>query len=294
MKVRAFKGSQYSDYTNVITVEGGTGIIDNPTIKLNKNKVTVYIGKTSKLKLSNATDSVTWKSSDKKIATVDKNGVVTANKQGSCTITAVSNGKDYTCKVTVKKVTAKMLYSNLLEKKEYTYSIKYGDQEYSYKMKLNYFICMDINNDGVKELIVSSSNKATVEDWGYVNKVSALVFTVKNDKLKFLGNIYSCIDQNGLMYSKKFKGIVSEADAGSGGRGASYGILNIKNNALKEIYECSWYYEILDKLQYFYSVNGKDTTAKKYNDYYNKYFNSKDYKHYSLKENTESNRNKIK
>ncbi len=292
MRVRAYKGSQYSNYTEIITVEGGNGIIDTPAVKLNKTKATIYVGKTSKLSLKNATASVTWKSSDSKIATV-KNGLVTAKKQGSCTITATSDGKSYTCKVTVKKVTAKVLYSELLEKKEYTYNINYGTYETQYKMKMNYFICLDINNDGVKELIVSNANKATAEDWGYVYKEDALVFTVKNDKLKYLGHIYSCIDQKGLMYNKKYKGIISEMDAGSGGRAASYDIYNIKNNALKELYHCDWSYDALEGSGY-YAVGGKKTTEKKYQAYFKKYFNQNDYKHYTLTENTEANRNKIK
>ena len=73
------------------------------SIKLNKKKVTIVIGKTVKLKLSGA-DSVKWKSSDKKIATVSKTGKVKAKSEGKCTITAVYDGKSYSCKVTVKSV----------------------------------------------------------------------------------------------------------------------------------------------------------------------------------------------
>ena len=70
-------------------------------IKLNKKKVTIVIGKTYKLKLYGA-ENVKWKSSDKKIATVSKTGKVKAKSEGKCSITAVYDGKSYTCKVTVK------------------------------------------------------------------------------------------------------------------------------------------------------------------------------------------------
>ena len=53
----------------------------------------------------NATDkTVTWTSSDKNVATVDKdNGTVTPVGEGTATITATAaNGKKDTCKVTVK------------------------------------------------------------------------------------------------------------------------------------------------------------------------------------------------
>jgi len=78
-------------------------------IKISKTKLTLNKGEKQKLTVkftpSNVTDqTVTWKSSNKKVATVDKNGKVTAKKKGTCTITAVtSNGKKAKCKITVKK-----------------------------------------------------------------------------------------------------------------------------------------------------------------------------------------------
>ena len=54
---------------------------------------------------SNATTTVTWLSSNKNVATVDKNGKVTAKAAGTATITVrTSNGKSANCKVTVKSV----------------------------------------------------------------------------------------------------------------------------------------------------------------------------------------------
>lgn len=51
-----------------------------------------------------AVKSVTWYSSNNKIATVSKNGKVTAVTAGTVTITAkMSNGLKATCKVTVKE-----------------------------------------------------------------------------------------------------------------------------------------------------------------------------------------------
>ncbi len=73
-------------------------------IKLNKSKITIKIGKSVTLKLKNAKKKVTWKSSNKKIASVDKKGKVTGKKAGSVKITAKSAGKKYICKVMVKKI----------------------------------------------------------------------------------------------------------------------------------------------------------------------------------------------
>lgn len=63
---------------------------DKVSLVFGKNSATIKKGKTLKIKFSlNGTkERVTWVSSNKKIATVDKNGVVRAKKKGKVTITA--------------------------------------------------------------------------------------------------------------------------------------------------------------------------------------------------------------
>lgn len=79
-------------------------------IKLNKTKVTLKVGKSTKLKVKGTNKKVKWSSSKKKIATVNKNGKVVAKKIGKTTITAKVSNKKYTCKVTVVKSTHKHKY----------------------------------------------------------------------------------------------------------------------------------------------------------------------------------------
>ena len=77
------------------------------SVALNKTTLTLDTGKTSNLRAtvypSNAANKkCTWRSSNTSVATVDKNGKVTAKKAGTATITVkTSNGKTATCKVTV-------------------------------------------------------------------------------------------------------------------------------------------------------------------------------------------------
>ena len=76
-------------------------------VQLSKKTVTLEVGKKVTLKLKNAPKKkkITWSSSNKKVASVSKKGVVTAEKAGKANITAKVSGKKYVCKVTVKKKT---------------------------------------------------------------------------------------------------------------------------------------------------------------------------------------------
>lgn len=87
------------------------------TIKLNKTKVTIYQSDSIKLKatVTGKNKNVTWKSSDKNIASVDSKGKITAKKPGSTTISAKANGVEATCKVTVKKANFTKTYERDLD-----------------------------------------------------------------------------------------------------------------------------------------------------------------------------------
>lgn len=72
--------------------------------KISKKNATLCVGETLQLKLTGGTGKITWSSNKKTIASVSKNGLVTAKKKGSCVITAKRAGKKYKCKITVKKL----------------------------------------------------------------------------------------------------------------------------------------------------------------------------------------------
>lgn len=87
----------------LISYTGNVDAASKP--KLNKTKLTIYVGDTYKLKLKNNSAKVTWSTSKKKVATVSSKGKVTAKKAGKATIKAKANKKTYSCKVTVKNRT---------------------------------------------------------------------------------------------------------------------------------------------------------------------------------------------
>lgn len=76
---------------------------DGNALKVAKNALTVKKGKTTKIKATTTPAAkVTYKSSNKKIATVTNKGVVKGVKKGKTTITVKANGKTVKVKVTVK------------------------------------------------------------------------------------------------------------------------------------------------------------------------------------------------
>ena len=137
------------------------------TPRLNKTKVTVSVKKSYQLKVIGISKKATWKSSNKKVATVSKNGKVTGNKKGSAVITAKVNKKTYKCKVTVTEPT--------LNKTKVTLTIT--------KKKTKPAVQLKVKNVSAKNVKWTTSNKkvATVSKNGKVvaKKKGNAVITVK-------------------------------------------------------------------------------------------------------------------
>ena len=101
----AYKAAEYwKEFKKIVEIE-------DAKVKLSKTKAAIEKGKTLTLKATVtpsdlADKSVTWKSSDTKVATVTSAGKVKGVKTGTATITCTSNstGAKATCKVTVGSV----------------------------------------------------------------------------------------------------------------------------------------------------------------------------------------------
>lgn len=70
--------------------------------KLNKSKLTLYIGSNYTLKVKKASGKVKWTSGKKSVATVSSKGKVSCKKQGKAKITAKIGSKKLICRLTVK------------------------------------------------------------------------------------------------------------------------------------------------------------------------------------------------
>ncbi|MBO4459207.1 MAG: S-layer homology domain-containing protein [Clostridiales bacterium] len=78
-------------------------IVLKGALLIDKTEDTIVCGESDTLKatLKGVTSKITWKSSDKKVASVDSNGKVTAKMAGTAKITASAAGKTVSCDVTV-------------------------------------------------------------------------------------------------------------------------------------------------------------------------------------------------
>ena len=76
-----------------------------PSVKLDRTSLTLTKGKTYTLKtvVTGTNKAVSWSSSNSNVASVDKNGKVTAKTKGTATITAKIDGVSASCKVTVNE-----------------------------------------------------------------------------------------------------------------------------------------------------------------------------------------------
>ncbi|WP_286082622.1 Ig-like domain-containing protein, partial [Parablautia intestinalis] len=138
------------------------------TISLNKSVYTLKKGKTVKLKavLNKAAKrkGVKWSSSNRKVATVSKNGKVTAKRKGKAAITATVKGTSVKarCKITVGTPVSRVT----LNRKSLT--LKTG-QSFSLKTSIS------PKRASVKKVNYKSSNKrvASVSKKGVIQAVSA-------------------------------------------------------------------------------------------------------------------------
>ena len=96
--------AEANGYTATCTVKVTTAVSG---ITLDKSELSMKVGDNpvtlvAKVTPDDATDkTVTWRSSNEKVATVDANGKVTAVGNGEATITATAGGKTATCKLSV-------------------------------------------------------------------------------------------------------------------------------------------------------------------------------------------------
>lgn len=102
MKVKLSKSSVFVLLLVVTILFVSTPYEAATKAKLSKTKANLVVGETIQLKVTGGSGTVKWTSSNAKLASVDKSGLVTAKKTGTCKITATTGKQKLTCTIQIK------------------------------------------------------------------------------------------------------------------------------------------------------------------------------------------------
>ncbi len=166
---------------------GGTPTVSVTNITLDKTEITLTEGETQQLTAtvspSNATNkTVTWTSSDENVATVNEEGLVTAVKAGTATITAKAGEKTATCTVTVNEKVVeeepKPEEPTVVPVTEITLNQSTLDLEVEETATLTATVSPEDATDKAVTWTSSDENVATVNEEGLVTAVKAGTATI--------------------------------------------------------------------------------------------------------------------
>ena len=142
-------------------------------VKISETEHAINVGENFTLKITGTSEKITWSSSDTSIATVDKNGKVTAKKEGTATITATISKTKYTCEVYVENLTPWWLNESYAVQKGHTL-----DYSFDTKQKVSWSS--------------SDTNIAKIDSKGVITgvNVGTATITAKVGNKKFDSKIY--------------------------------------------------------------------------------------------------------
>lgn len=117
------------------------------------------------IKPEGAVKGINWSSSNKKVATVDSAGKVTAQWGGTCNITAtLVNGTEYSCKVYVEDLTLSKIELRIAKGEKYTLQALYAYHPVTWESKNPKIAKVDKNGT------VTGKKKGTTYIWAYMGK----------------------------------------------------------------------------------------------------------------------------
>ena len=192
--VKAFKNTKGKKTFSSYNKKGVTAIAGLYTLKLNSSRITLNPGKSYTLKVNGTKLAPAWKSSNSKIAAVNKKGRITAKKAGTAKITATLGGKKFVCTVTVKKASA----SSNKTVQNYTKVKNYLNKNGGYSEDGSRYIEMAIDADTTavlsydpKENKLDMGLTLRVEEENIVSIVDVVVNCAKPDTAKVYSGIFS-------------------------------------------------------------------------------------------------------
>ncbi|MGN0276056.1 MAG: Ig domain-containing protein [Hominisplanchenecus sp.] len=253
--------------------------------KLSDTELKLAVKESAILKVTGKSGTVKWSSSNKKVAAV-KGGKVTAKKAGKATITAKVGKTRLSCKVTVSG-SYKSIYRALLEKGSVTHPDFTTGGEGSTVTPIDSFSVLDIDKNGMPELVISNSEQDSPLRL-------FVVFTVKHGEASYCGG-YGLRYGGELWYSGKYKAVY-QCNLYPGGMEVQC-LHRLTGGKLKIWKRASSYYDYgKSKTVYDYSTNNgtaKEINEKTYQSVVKKYFEGSHIKVCKGLSNTAANRKKV-
>lgn len=260
-------------------------------VAISKTKATIWVGNYTTLKVNGTKDEVKWKSSNTKIATVNKSGKVTGVAAGKATITATVNKKDYKCTITVKKESSiKALNTVVSDIKKNKNSDKICKVLSDDNVTIPYnsitsYKLVDINWDGTKDLMVWATG-VHYDDFYDVDYDVVRVITVKNGKAVISGwlTVLSPTretnnSESKLYLNKKTKSLVVYTDFTIWGDNSDlYWSMHLNNHKLnnRKSYQIGMYNGEDYGVGNDYWSATDSLTKKEYDKLHTKYYTAKD------------------
>lgn len=234
-------------------------------IKISHMKATIKVNQSIQLSLNGTDEIINWTSSNEDVAIVEFGNVKGINS-GKATITAEvfdskNELKKFTCVVTVKKETESKPLQKFIDTLITNAGSNKKDSLVGSYSSVEHYAVVDINSDGVDELIVYKPDKE-----------SLIILAVKGNKVIKAGEISDAFSYYGYSLNKKTSAIVNIYEGG-------YSIFKswyFKDNKLKAYND-----RIITKFNdgggsYYQGKEEKTITKKKYSEIANKYYSSKD------------------
>lgn len=226
-------------------------------VAINKTSATIEVKKSVNLKITGTTSKVTWKSSNKKIATVNRSGKIVGVKEGKATITATVEKKKFTCNITVKKKSAYKTYKN-----------KDAGISYSYPTTLKY---------------EDTSQGMSIGDLAEFTPVKKL----KYNPIISMGYTYWIFDVESEDFATYVEGLASAAS--DNGEYSDFSYKKIEHKTADIAYKAEYTYSYEGEIyhhKYVYLINDKGSYSFVYNcldEYFDTYEKSFDYMVNSVK-----------